>query len=73
MEQRELSTVDLLTGLQFEKMIAQAQTQVQTLVDAQAVYVAHLRERYECGDGWDFENWAQGFVRKVEEETDDGN
>ena len=66
MEQRELSLADILTGLEFGQLIAQAQARVRALVEGQGVYVAYLRTKYECdGEGWEFNDWAQGFVRPV--------
>lgn len=73
MEQRELSMAEMLTGLEYERLIALAQVRVQTLAEAQGVFVAHLRRVHEMGVDWELQDWAQGFVRAVEavEETEE--
>lgn len=65
LEQRELSLAEILTGLEFQQMIALAQARVQALIDAQGVYLGHLRQVHEVGEDWVLEDWAQGFVRSV--------
>ncbi len=67
-EQGVLSQAEILTGLEYEQLIALAQARVQTLTAAQGVYVGHLRRVHGCGDGWKLEDWAEGFVREGEEE-----
>lgn len=65
MEQRELSIAEILTGLEFQQLITLAQARVQALIDAQGVYLGHLRHVHEVGEDWVLEDWAQGFVRPV--------
>ena len=72
MENRELSQAEVLTGLEFERLIVLAQARMQTLMEAQGVYVSHLRQVHEVGDGWELRDWAQGFVRSVEEAEESG-
>ncbi len=66
-EQGVLSQAETLTGLEYEQLIALAQGRVQTLMEAQGVFVGHLRRVHDCGEGWALTDWAEGFVR-VEEE-----
>ena len=67
-EQKVLSQAEILTGLEYERLIALAQVRVQTLAEAQGVFVGHLRRVHGCGDVWDLTDWAEGFVRQEEEE-----
>lgn len=66
MEPRELSLSEILTGLEFARMIALAQARVQALVEAQGVYVSHLRQVHGAGEDWELRDWAEGFVRRVD-------
>lgn len=71
-EQRELSQTDILTALEINQMIAQAQARAVALQEALEVYAAHLRTKYECdGAGWELTDWAQGFVRRVQAEAEE--
>ena len=72
MENRELSQAEVLTGLEFERMIVLAQARAQTLMEAQGVYVSHLRQVHGVGEDWELRDWAQGFVRSVEEAEESG-
>lgn len=63
-EQKVLSQAEILTGLEYAQLIALAQARVQTLVEAQGVFVGHLRRVHGCGEGWALNDWAQGFVRE---------
>jgi len=67
-EQGVLSQAEILTGLEYERLIALAQARVQTLAEAQGVFVGHLRRVHGCGVGWKLEDWAEGFVQEGEEE-----
>lgn len=67
MEQRELSLAEIVTGLEFGQMIAQAEIRKQALIDAQNVFVAYLRRTHAIGDEWELGDWVQGFVREAEE------
>ncbi|HRJ41021.1 MAG TPA: hypothetical protein PL105_04040, partial [Caldilineaceae bacterium] len=58
---------EMLTGLEFERLIALAQERVRVLAEAQGVFVAHLRRVHEAWEGWELNDWAQGFVRVVED------
>ena len=67
-KQGVLSQAEILTGLEYERLIALAQVRVQTLAEAQGVFVGHLRRVHGCGDdGWALRDWAEGFVREEEE------
>lgn len=66
-EQKVLSQAEILTGLEYEQLIALAQVRVQTLAEAQGVFVGHLRRVHGFGEGWRLEDWAEGFVREEEE------
>ncbi len=67
-EQRELSQAEILTGLEMVQLISLAQVRVQALVEAQGVFVGHLRRVHGCdGDGWALNDWVVGFVREEEE------
>lgn len=72
MENRELSMAETLTGLEFERMIALGQARVQTLAEARMVYLEHLRQVHEAGEGWELKDSSQGFVRVVEEQAEGG-
>lgn len=65
-EQGVLSMAEMLTGLEFERLIALAQVRVQTLAEAQGVFVGHLRQVHGCGDGWELRDWNEGFVQEAE-------
>ncbi len=66
-EQGVLSQAEILTGLEYEQLIALAQGRVQVLMEAQGVFVGHLRRVHGCGEGWMLEDWAEGFVREEAE------
>lgn len=68
MENRELGMAEILTGLEFDRLILLAQARIQALGDARGVYESHLRQVHECGDGWALNDWTQGFVRPVEDD-----
>ncbi len=65
-EQGVLSQAETLTGLEYEQLIVLARMRVQTLAEAQGVFVGHLRRVHDCGEGWALNDWAQGFVREEE-------
>ena len=70
MEQKELSTDEMLTGLEYERLIALAQERLRTLSEAHAVFVTHLRRVHDCDEDWKLSDWAQGFTRTVNEQAE---
>lgn len=70
MEQKALSQAEMLTGLEFERLILLAQIRARTLIEAQAVFVAHLRRVHDCDEDWNLSDWAQGFTRQVNKQAE---
>lgn len=62
---------EILTGLEFEHLIALAQARVVALADARDVYVSHLRQAHECGNDWALNDWVSGFERVVQAEAEE--
>lgn len=69
-EVKALNQSEMLTGMQYAQLISLAQARVQTLVEAQGVFVSHLSEVHGAGDGWELQDWAVGFVRPVVAEAE---
>lgn len=66
MEKIALTTDELNTAVIHERLILEAQTVLNERVQAQNLYIAHLRRTHQAPEGqYDLLDWFQGFTPKA--------